>query len=364
MNEMNEMNEILRPSALQQYAACPGSYQMQLGMPYETSPEAEEGTMLHSRVAHGGNTEGLDTEQAGAVEFCMEFLMDTIRDSGLGTATFEQPIEVRRQDGTLLTKGTCDVLLTGKNADTCAVIDWKFGRTPVEDAASNLQLAAYALGAMQLIKASSCTVHVFQPRIKKHTCYTFTKPEAIIANIDKVIKRATGESMILNAGEACRYCKAKGVCPAFRRTSDALAVVRDNADALATPEKLADYYSKAQIVKKLCSQIEDAMKMYLDEHGECAGYRYQEIAGKREVNDICGVAVALSGIITNSEFLDCCTASTSKLESLYVEKACAAATANGQKLTKKDAKAQFESETAQFIQRGTPTRRIVLKEQQ
>lgn len=336
---------------------------MQLGMPYETSPEAEEGTMLHDRIAKGGNTDGLDVEQAGAVEACMEFLMDAIRDSGLGTATFEQPVEVKRTDGTLLTKGTCDVLLTGKG-DTCAVIDWKFGRVPVTDASSNLQLAAYALGAMQLIKAKSCTVHVFQPRIKRHTCHTFTKPEAIAANIDKVIRKATGDPLILNAGEACRYCKAKGICPAFRRTSDALALVCENAQALATPETLADYYQKAQIVKRFCTQVEDAMKAYLDEHGECAGYRYQEIAGKREVNDICGVAFALSDILTNSEFLDCCTASTSKLEALFIEKAVAAASVKGEKLTKKDAKARFEETTKDFIQRGTPTRRIVLKEKE
>ena len=354
--------EYIRPSRLQQAALCPGSYRMQQGIEETPSPEAQEGTMLHDRV-RTGDLSGLDTEQADAVRRCIEFRDNLREQTGLTTLRSEQPLELRDTQGNLLTKGTTDVLLTGGTGAPCAIVDWKFGRTPVEDAASNLQGASYALGAMQLTGAKSCTFHVFQPRIKKHTSYTFTKPEAIIANIDKVIKRATGESLILNAGEACRYCKAKGVCPAFRRTSDALAVVRDNADALTTPEKLADYYSKAQIVKRFCTQVEKAMKAYLDEHGECAGYRYQESAGEREVNDIEGAASALSGILTNSEFLGCCTASICKLEALFIEKACAAATAKGQKLTKKDAKAQFESETESFIQRGTPTRKIVLKEQ-
>ena len=357
---MSEKIEILRPSALQQYSACPGSYKMQLGFPPETSPEAEEGTMLHERVRRN-DTDGLDVEQAGAVEECRQFLEDTIRDSGLATATFENPLEIHDEDGSLLTKGTADVLLTGKG-DTCAVIDWKFGRVPVEDAATNLQLAAYALGAMQLIKAQSCTVHVFQPRIKKHTQYTFSKPEAILQNIQKVISRAKSDALILRAGEACRYCKAKAVCPAFRRQTDALAILRDNADALATPERLAEYYAKTQIVKKFCTQIEDAMKAYLDEHGECAGYFYKEIAGKREVSDIAGLCVAVDGLITHSEFLDCCTASTSKVEALFVEKLTAAATANGGNITKKDAKAKFEEVAAAFIQRGTPSRRIELKQ--
>lgn len=366
MNELiakssTEAQEILRPSKLQQYAACPGSYQMQFGMPDEPSLEAEEGTILHACVAKN-TVEGLDAEQEEMVLSCRAFLEARIAASCLGTATFEQPIEVRNAAGNLLTKGTCDVLLTGKG-DHCEVIDWKFGRVPVPDAARNLQLAAYAIGAMQLVKASSCTVHIYQPRIKHHAEYTFTQPEAILSNIQTVIARATKKVLILNAGEEqCRYCKAKAVCPAFRKTCDSLAVARDNADALATPETLADYYSRAQIAKKFVATIEDAMKAYLDEHGECCGYHYKEVAGKRECTDIAGLHCAVDGVISPSEFLECCTVSISSLEAAFIEKLCATAAVSGGKITKKDAKAKFAEMTERFVGRGKSTRRIERKE--
>ncbi|MBO4619439.1 MAG: DUF2800 domain-containing protein, partial [Victivallales bacterium] len=241
-------------------------------------------------------------------------------------------------------------------------IDWKFGRVPVPDVSGNLQLAAYALGAMQLTGATRCVAHVFQPRIKAHTCHEFTRPDAIARNIRRVIDRATSGPLVLEAGEQCRYCKAKAVCPAFKAQTDALAVMRDSTKALTTPETLATYYAKAQIVKRFCTQVEDAMKAYLDEHGECAGYAYQEVAGRREVSDICGLCFAVSDIITRGEFLECCTASTAQVESLYVDKVCAAASAKGEKLTKKDAKERFEAGAAAFISRAKPTRIVVFKE--
>ena len=326
-------------------------------MPDENSPEAEEGTMLHSCVAKN-TIQGLDGEQSDMVLSCRAFLEARIAATKFDTATMENPVEIHREDGRLLTKGTCDVLLTGKSGE-CEVIDWKFGRIKVAEAARNLQLAAYALGAIQLIGAKSCTVHVFQPRIGYHSQYTFSRPTAILANIERVVMRSTSGPLILNPGESqCRYCKAKGVCPAFRRQCDSLAIAQDRERLLADPATLADYYGKAKVVKAYCVAIEKAMKTYLDQHGECAGYRYREVQGDRECTDKAGLHVALDNVISPSEFLDCCSVSVSSLENMFVEKLCAAAEASGGKITKTAAKEKFAEMCDNFIGRGKPSYRI------
>ena len=352
--------EILRPSQLQQFAACPGSYRMQLGIPEETSPDAEEGTRLHRAVATG-DTEGLDAEQLDLVERCKAFLVSLVESTGLDHVTYEQPLVVSGLDGTELTRGTADIVaFSPSRPESCAIIDWKFGRVAVEDTATNLQLAAYALGAMQLTGADTCEAHIYQPRLGRHVSHTFRSPEAIAANIRAVVRAATSGPMVLNPGEAqCRYCRAKADCPALRRQSDALAVACAEGSALTDPATLAKWYEAAQTAKLLVARVESAMREYLDQHGECAGYRWQEVAGRREVDDICHAAIQFSDIITNSEFLSCCSVSVSQLESAVCDRLQAQAVAAGGKLSRAEAKRRFSEMSEGVVRRGDPSRKIV-----
>lgn len=353
-------DEILRPSQLQQYAACPGSYRMQLGIPEETSPDAEEGTRLHRAVATG-DTEGLDAEQTALVDECREFLARLVDKTGLDQVTYEQPLTVRALDGTELTHGTADILMRStKRPELCVVVDWKFGRVPVEDTDTNLQLAAYALGAMQLTGADTCVAHIYQPRLRRYVWHEFRSPAAIDANIRAVVRAATSGPMVLNPGEEqCRYCRAKNECPAFRRMTTAVATVAQDSNALSDPATLAKWYSNALAVRKYCDAIEKAMKDYLDQHGECGPYRWKETAGRREVDDISNAFSALSDILTQSQFLDCCTVAVGKLEDAVVRRLQAQAQAKGGKLTERDAKTQFAAMMDGIIRNGTPTRKVV-----
>ena len=355
-----ESTEYIRPSQLQQAALCPGSYWMQQGMAESPSPEAAEGTMLHERVVRA-YLDGLDTEQADAVRRCIEFRDNLRKQTGLTTLRSEQPLELRDTQGNLLTKGTCDVLLIDNTGNKCAIIDWKFGRTPVADCSCNYQLAAYALGAMELTGAPECEAHIYQPRIGAHTQYTFRKPAPIIRNLSHIMARAmSGKGLELNPGEEqCRYCKAKKECPAFSRMTSAVAAVAQDSAALSDPATLAKWYSNALAVRKYCDAIEKLMKDYLDQHGKCGPYRWKETAGRREVDDICHAFFALSNILTQSQFLDCCTVAVGRLEDAVVERLQAQAEAKGWKLTERDARTQFAAIMDGIIRNGTPTRKVV-----
>lgn len=345
------------PSRLQQLRDCPGSYRMQLGLEEEQSPEAAEGTMLHDRIARG-DFDGLTTEQAELCAACLRFLAEVAGGEDSGAKIYhEQRVQVLGSNGELLTEGTADVVIDYPDG-RLAVIDWKFGRNPVREVNRNLQLAAYCVGAMQKYNRTACHGYIYQPRCYAASDYNFTKPDAILANIGRVIAQAQAPQLVLNAdGEACKYCLAKNTCPAFRAKFAALAA-RPAYD-LTNPQQLVALYEASKRVEKFCREIKTAMENYIAAHGECCGYRFKEKPGNRECTDVLGMYDVVRDYITPAEFTGVCEVSVGRLVDAIVEKLVAAAKASGTKLTKVAAKAQAEEMLAALVQRGTPTTSIV-----
>ena len=344
------------PSRLQQLKECPGSARMQEGLPEVRTPEADEGTMLHERVATR-NLAGLTTEQETLVRECLAFVDGLIAKGGEGVQVFyEVRLEIKRVDGKVLTYGTADVVILYPDG-TAKVVDWKFGRTPVTEAARNLQLASYAVGVMQKYNVSAVEVIVFQPRIHAVTSYTFTKPANILHNIGLVIAAAEDDRLVLNAGDACRYCTAKAICPAFRAKFSALdgSEKRDLTD----PAILLEYWEKSKVVERFIKEVKEAVEAYVEENGELGGWKFKEKPGNREITDVPGLAEKLSELLTAREFASACKVSVTGIIDQIVQKTVAAATAEGIKLTKTDAKKNAEAMLSEFIRRGKPTRTLV-----
>lgn len=342
------------PSSLQMLCACPGAWRMQMGMEDQKGPEAEEGTRLHLAVATG-NLEGLDQEQTEMVEACRAFAAEITGEGG--RAYTEVPVTVM-DHGEMLTRGTADLCVTTANG-TLHVVDWKFGRVKVEDVAKNLQLAAYAVGAMQKFGAGECICHVFQPRIGWHGEYTFRKPEAILANIRAIIQRCKADVLTLSCGDHCAYCRARSACPALANRMNAMDSTRESA--LADPAKLEALYVASRTVKKFIGQIEDAFKAML-ENGEYHGWTIQEKPGNREIPDIKGAYSGVRDYMTQEEYLECCKVSVAGLVSGLAAKIKANAELGGNKVTVKDCKEKAETMLAYWIQRGTPKKEICKKE--
>ena len=348
-------HHLYSPSRLQRIHDCPGSVRMEsMCPPVENTPDASEGTMLHKVIAGCGGEEHLDTEQSGAIESCREFMHSLYHEDGTKWYS-EFEVDVQDEHGEILTQGTMDVLL--HHADNTAdIIDWKFGRTPVEEAANNYQGAAYALGVFQLLGVKSVTFHIFQPRIFAHTQYTFTNPRNILINIRNIINRAKSPELILNAGDtACRYCAAKSICPAFSARFRALEPTQNETSALADPAVLLDYWNRAQVVERFLKELKEAVTDYCKEHGNLGEWYIQERAGRREITNSVELCTRLNSYITAAEWRQCNTVNLGKLTDLIVEKLKAAATANGEKLTTKAAKDKVESIIGDLIQRGEPS---------
>lgn len=352
-------HHIYSPSRLQRIHDCPGSVRMEsMCPPVEKTPDATEGTMLHERVAaairgEANALDSLDAEQSAAVESCLDFL-ETLKRPG-DQIYVEYHVDVQDEHGDILTEGTLDVALIHTD-NTADLVDWKFGRTPVEEAANNYQGASYSLAIFQRFNVSAVTFHVYQPRVFRHTEYTFTNPRNILTNIRNIINRAKAPELILNAGDtACRYCAAKSICPAFSARFRALEPTQEENRALSDPAVLLDYWNRAQVVERFLKELKEAVTDYVKEHGRLGEWYIQERAGKREITNSVELCTRLNSYITAAEWRQCNTVNLGKLTDLIVEKLKAAATANGEKLTIKAAKDKVESLIGDLIQRGEPS---------
>lgn len=344
------------PSRLEQFRLCPGSYYMQQGLPEEDGEYAIEGRRLHNAVA-AHNLDGLNDEQATAVQKCID-LVDHLIEPG-DIASFEETLHIKDEDGTLLTCGIADVIIWNPVTRKLIVIDWKFGYTPVKDVASNIQVATYAVGAMQKYGVSSCGAIVFQPRIRHKSEYTYTNSAAIIANIRTIIKRAQNRDLVLRASEdACRYCRARLNCPAFRLNFQRLTACKETYDLSDIPT-LVSLYEASKEAKSFIAAVEAAVKKVIEEKGRCGSYIFQTTDGAREVKDLNALYAVVKDYLTPQEFNSVCKITLGKFESALAEKLIAEAAVKGETLTKTEAKSRCYTMIAPLITRGNPTKKIV-----
>lgn len=343
------------PSKLQQYKDCPGAFKMQYGLPDNPTPESFEGTMIHEAIATG-SLGGLTPAQAELAEGALEFLNAIASGTDAKCEIMkERPVKVVDLDGKVLTEGTADVIVKWEDG-RLEVIDWKFGYKAVPQAHENIQTAAYALAAMQEFGAEECTAHIWQPRLKRHSVYTFRKPQAILGNIRTIVNRCLEKDVSLCPGNACDYCRAKGRCPAYQSEYRAVAI---KEPTLPTDGgELAALYEKSKTAEKYIAEIKKAVEAKIEAEGRCGHLVFKEIPGRREVSDIAQAYVMLDHMLTNSEFLDCCKASVTALVDAAAGKLIAEAATRGEKLAKTKAKAEIEDLLEPAITRSKPTRQI------
>ena len=154
--------------------------------------------------------------------------------------------------------GTADAVLV--DGDHLHVVDLKTGRVAV-DATDNKQLLTYALGAMRQFKAPeriTATVHIFQPRVG-HSKWTVTGQELV--EHGQRLKAAaelalTSDAPTSPSPDACRYCKAKTICPSMREKVQEAARSDFKPDTTVTPEMLDD----AVLVAAWADAVQSAAK--------------------------------------------------------------------------------------------------------
>jgi hypothetical protein len=233
-------------------------------MPYEPAGEAAAiGTAIHELseiILRGGEIPtGTDPDHLSMAQSYANFV----------NALVENPrkklIEVNLDEGLKSLHpalgGTADAVLVDGNH--LHILDLKTGRVPV-DATDNKQLLTYALGAMRQLKAPStieCTMHIFQPRVG-HSKWTVSGNRLNLhgERLKEAAELAlSGDAPTNPSPDACRYCKAKTICPSMREKVQTAARSDFMPDMTVTPEMLDD----AALVTAWAEMVQAAAKEQL-----------------------------------------------------------------------------------------------------
>lgn len=241
---------LLSPSGAYRWAACPASLRAEENIYSAPSQASIEGTNGHSYVQCVLN--GTDTKPDIPPDL-KDLLDGTIADMREyfkgGLVLVEQRVPFGEEIGQPdeLAFGTADIIALVDNE--LQVHDLKCGRVPV-DVKDNLQLAAYALGAMRLMYVLGEDVHgvrlvIHQPRVGGASEHRMMLSElnnvaAALSSAAALALSEEGRTTYIT-GDHCRYCKHAPVCP--KLVSEIAEEVSDDfeplGDGAARGEKLS-----------------------------------------------------------------------------------------------------------------------------
>lgn len=227
--------------------ACPGSAFAEFGLPNEESDAASEGTMLHAHMADPKlDRTNLTPEQLktiAAAEESNNQIWELVAGAAVQrgaewTGEYSQGEEVElwlRRGIKPVFGGHCDLWRYYPAAKLLVILDYKFGRVPVDEAESNLQLRAYAAMGADKWDCDHVLVAINQPRLpfeKRLTVAEYSREalkqaKAQLLEIYDSAHNKDGsprEDAPRQAGESqCRYCRASLQCPTYQKTYAFLA---------------------------------------------------------------------------------------------------------------------------------------------
>jgi hypothetical protein len=296
----------LSPSASKRWMSCPGSIRMESGFPDRSSSFADEGTAAHTlcdhclktgfdadrfegmfvdidakdipstfivRPAEGHRCFEVTAEMAEGVQTYVEFCRDIqIRHDDMEVSV-EQWLDLTHIPG--MEGGTGDFLAYDPRECLLDVTDFKYGRGVAVEPQENPQLLCYALGAVKRYgnrKIHKVRLTVVQPRAPHPAGPVRTWEADVIDLYDfrldlERAAAATGQpDAPLFAGEHCKFCKAAGVCPAFR--DKALSIAAADFDVVTEEvvppvvttldsDRLAVVLREAGVLEDWCRRVKE-----------------------------------------------------------------------------------------------------------
>lgn len=214
--------------------------------------------------------------------------------------------------------GTADVTIWA--GEHLHVIDYKHGQGVVVEATENSQLMYYALGATvaQGRVPETIAVSIIQPRAHHPAgpvrTYSFDR-ETLIEFKQMLFAAAARTQEVdapLAAGDWCRFCKARAVCPAQVEQAQAVAMTTFEADVVYTPpvpETLVDaevalVLEKGALVMEWIREVEAYALNRLEDGHDVPGYKLVRGRSNRRWTDADRAAkyLARKGIPANERY--------------------------------------------------------------
>lgn len=235
----------LGASGAHRWRNCAGSINLSEGMPDETTVYAAEGTVAHyigenilagdtypavgETVVEEGYDIAITIEMMEAVYMYVDFVNEQAEGK---TLLLENQFDlgVLKPPGPMY--GTADAVIWDKEIKNLHVVDYKHGAGVTVDAIGNDQGLVYMLGAVVKFgkQPNTMTFTIVQPRGHHEDgivrSWTVTWEELVAAKRALFVdaEATLDPDAPLNAGDWCRWCPAKAVCPAQRALVESMAV--------------------------------------------------------------------------------------------------------------------------------------------
>lgn len=308
---MPTQHALLSASGAHRWLHCTGSPLLEKDFPDSTSVYAQEGTLAHylcelKLMAYTGEiTKRKLTSMKNKLmkselwqpemDSTSEAYLDYVKDITMSYTVKPVILTEKKVDFSQYVPegfGTADCLILA--GDTLHVVDYKHGKGVVVDAGHNPQMMLYALGAMSelslLYRFKFVHMTIVQPRVNNISEFTMTADELIEWG-EKVVKPKAEAAMSgkgeFEAGDWCRFCRAKQQCKTRYESNDSLypELSAQHDPRLITLAELGEYLRRG---RDMAAWLEDMKEYALSESlagAEVPGWKAVEGRGSRAFTD-------------------------------------------------------------------------------
>ncbi|MDP3939860.1 MAG: DUF2800 domain-containing protein [Deltaproteobacteria bacterium] len=317
---------ILSPSGAERWMNCAGAPAMEKGLPDEDNEYSIEGTCAHVVAAKclverkqatayvGQSFDGYKFHEDMA-EPVQRYVDTVLRYADGGQLLVEQRVSIEIFTGEVGAKGTADAVVI--RPGELALIDLKFGMGVQVRAARNRQLMLYALGVREEQELAygpfeRIRLVISQPRLDGYLdewdC-TAAELDAFANEVSVRADEAHGVMLIHGDGgdisqylnpsdDACRWCKAKAICPALAKFvqdaagADFSAVSPDPVMVTVpaenfSPALLAQKMAAIPLIEDWCKAVRAEVERQLFAGVEVPGWKVvQGKRGNRQWTDV------------------------------------------------------------------------------
>jgi hypothetical protein len=293
-------SNIVGGSTAKRVINCPGSVALVQKMPPKPSSKyADEGTLLHDTIAeHLATLKPLETFLGKKYED--QVLTQELIDDKLAPALalldeidpkqeMSYEVETRVGFGDLLPGVFGSTDFVGRLGDRAVVLDWKFGDGVIVTAEENEQLMFYAAAAMRTdaLKwafegATEIECVIVQPPMIRRWVTTPERVAQFEHQLVKAVKAAEQPDAGLKAGDHCRWCAAKPVCPKMTGAVDrALQVQLKEIDV----DTLGRYLKNADLLEDWIKDLRGLALQLLEKDMPVPGYKLVQKQARRKWTD-------------------------------------------------------------------------------
>ena len=281
INHKERAHAKLSASGASRWATCPGSVQMEDGIPDKESVYAQEGTLAHEmselKLKHYLDPKGFGKRKLNAaikklkenelyqaeMDSYTDTYVDFIKEKAMSFSSnpyieIEKRVDFSRWvDGGF---GTCDCILI--HGSTLSIIDLKYGKGVPVSSEQNEQLILYALGAYDafnlIYNLDKIELNIVQPRINNFSTWEISLTELLLwGDYFKVQaeKALGGSGELVPSAKACKFCKARDICTARAENNLSLESEIKLKPNEIPKDKLYEYISRGEDIAKWVADL-------------------------------------------------------------------------------------------------------------